>query len=91
MEKGMKTPVLVAAAIATAAALHSPANAGKAPPPPFNAERCFGISNPGMNDCQTATHSCAGEAKKAGAPDSWMYVAAGTCVKIYHGSLAPKE
>ncbi|HYZ39852.1 MAG TPA: DUF2282 domain-containing protein [Stellaceae bacterium] len=87
----MKTSVLAAAAVATAASLQAPANAGPAPPPPFKAEKCFGIAAAGKNDCQTATHSCAGESRTAGAGDSWIYVPAGTCTKIIGGSLTPKS
>ena len=45
-------------------------------------EKCFGIAKAGQNDCGTATHSCAGKSKKAGAPDEWKYVAKGTCEKL---------
>ena len=90
MEKVVKTLTFIATAVATAASLQSAANAGPAPPPPFKAEKCFGIANAGKNDCQTATHACAGEAKTPGTGDSWMYVPVGTCLKIYHGSLTPK-
>jgi len=86
----MKTSVLVAAAVATAASLQLPANAGPAPAPSFKAEKCFGIAAAGQNDCQTATHSCAGEAQTAGAGDSWIYLPAGTCLKINGGSLTAK-
>jgi uncharacterized membrane protein len=86
----MKTSIFIASAVAAAASLPLPANAGPAAPPPFKAEKCFGIAAAGQNDCQTATHSCAGESKTAGAGDSWIYVPAGTCVKINGGSLAAK-
>jgi uncharacterized membrane protein len=42
-------------------------------------EKCYGIAKKGQNDCGTATHACAGLAKKDNAPDEWKYVAAGTC------------
>jgi uncharacterized membrane protein len=86
----MKASVIVAGAVAAAASLSLPANAGPAPAPAFKAEKCFGIAAAGQNDCQTATHSCAGEAKTARAGDSWIYVPAGTCTKISGGSLAAK-
>ena len=86
----MKSSVLVAVTVAAAASLPSPTNAGPAPAPPFKAEKCFGIAAAGQNDCQTPTHSCAGEAQKAAAGDSWIYVPAGTCSKINGGSLTPK-
>lgn len=87
----MRAPVLVAAAMAAASALQPPpADAGPAAAPPFKTEKCYGIAAAGQNDCQTATHACAGEAKTAAAGDSWIYVPAGTCLKISGGSLAPK-
>jgi len=89
MEIGMKPFVLIAAAV-TAASVQTAANAGPAPVPPFKTEKCYGIAAAGQNDCQTATHSCAGEAKMANAGDSWIYVPAGTCLKINGGSLTPK-
>jgi len=45
-------------------------------------EKCYGIAKAGQNDCGTATHTCAGKAKKDNAPDEWKYVAKGTCEKI---------
>jgi uncharacterized membrane protein len=54
-------------------------------------EKCYGISKAGKNDCQTATHSCAGTSDKDAAGDSWIYVPAGTCEKIVGGSLTPKS
>jgi uncharacterized membrane protein len=90
METAVKTSMLVAAAVAAAASASSLADAGPAPPPPFKAEKCYGIATAGQNDCQTATHSCAGEAQTVGAGDSWIYLPAGTCLKITGGSLSPK-
>ncbi len=86
----MKTSMLVASAVAATVALPLLANAGPAPAPAFKAEKCYGIAAAGQNDCQTATHSCAGEAKKAAAGDSWIYVPAGTCMKINGASLVAK-
>ena len=45
-------------------------------------EKCYGIAKTGQNDCGTAQHTCAGKAKKDGAPDDWKYVAKGTCEKL---------
>jgi len=86
----MKPSALIAAALAAAASLQLPAKAGPAPVPPYKTEKCFGVAAPAQNDCQTATHSCAGESKTAAAGDSWIYVPAGTCIKISGGSLTPK-
>jgi uncharacterized membrane protein len=44
----------------------------------------------GLNDCQTATHSCAGTASKDNQGDAWIYVPAGTCTKLTGGSMEPK-
>ena len=47
-------------------------------------EKCYGIAKAGTNDCAnlSGTHSCAGQAKTAMAPDEWNYVAKGTCAKM---------
>ena len=45
-------------------------------------DKCYGIAKAGQNDCGTATHTCAGKAKKDNAPDEWKYVAKGTCEKL---------
>jgi uncharacterized membrane protein len=92
MEIDMRAPILIAVAVAAASSVPSPrADAGQAAAPPFKAEKCYGIAAAGQNDCQTATHSCAGEAKTAAEGASWIYVPAGTCVKISGGSLTPKS
>jgi uncharacterized membrane protein len=51
-------------------------------------EKCYGIAKAGQNDCGTATHGCAGLAKKDKAPEEWKYVAKGTCTKL-GGKLKP--
>ena len=87
----MKTTLItsaMAAAITFAAA--GAAFAGPAPTPGFDHEKCHGIAKAGVNDCQTATHSCAGTATKDAQGDSWIYVPAGTCAKIAGGSPQPK-
>jgi uncharacterized membrane protein len=58
-----------------------------APIPTYTSEKCYGIAAVSQNDCQTVTHSCAGEAKQARDPSSWIYVPTGTCTKIEGGSL----
>ena len=44
-------------------------------------EKCYGIAKAGQNDCGTASHTCAGKAKRDNAPDEWKYVPKGTCEK----------
>ena len=50
-------------------------------------EKCAGIVKAGMNDCGTSTHQCAGQAKKGGDPEEWVYVPEGTCAKIVGATL----
>jgi uncharacterized membrane protein len=42
-------------------------------------EKCYGVAKTGQNDCGTASHTCAGKAKKDNLPDEWKYVPKGTC------------
>lgn len=83
----MKTTVILASALAAAismtAAIGGQAQAGEN-------EKCFGVVKAGQNDCQTATHSCAGTSTKDGQGDAWIYVPAGTCDKLVGGSLSPR-
>ena len=45
-------------------------------------EKCYGVAKAGQNDCGTARHTCAGQAKQDNAPDEWKYVPKGTCEKL---------
>ena len=87
MQFDSKTISLAATAFAAVLASPFTAGAGPAPAPHFAAEQCYGIAAAGQNDCQTSTHSCAGEAKQVRERESWIYVPAGTCAKIDGGSL----
>lgn len=92
MNTPSKTAILVASAVAAAISAASSAKAGAAAEPAFKAEKCYGISAAGKNDCASSgAHSCAGEAKHANDPKAWIYVPAGTCAKIQGGSLAAKS
>lgn len=55
-------------------------------PTNFKPQECYGIAKAGQNDCQTATHSCAGTSTKDADKASWIYIPAGTCAKIAGGS-----
>ncbi|HKU97168.1 MAG TPA: DUF2282 domain-containing protein [Vineibacter sp.] len=82
----MKTTHLVlASAIAAIVAL--PAAAQKA----AETEKCYGVAKAGQNDCQTATSSCAGTAKKDGQKDAWIAVPKGTCAKIVGGTTTASK
>jgi len=89
----MKSTNILASAVAAAVSLSAitAAHAGPAAKPTFDFEKCYGISKAGTNDCQTATHSCAGTSTADGAGDSWIYVPAGTCARIVGGSPTPKS
>ena len=89
----MNNSLLLASAVTAALAMPMIASADPtpAPVPSYKFDKCYGIAAAGQNDCQTATHSCAGESKRAAAGDSWLYVPAGTCMKINGGSLKAKS
>ena len=88
-----RTRLLVASAVAAALALPLVANGqgGPAPKPKFEAEKCYGISKAGKNDCQTANSSCAGTSKRDQQGDAWIYMPAGACEKVVGGSTQPKR
>ena len=85
--------ILIASAVAAALgmSLTPVAHSGPAEKPSFSAEKCYGISKAGKNDCQTANSSCAGTSKRDNQGDAWIYVPAGTCGKIVGGSLEAKK
>ena len=55
-----------------------------------NMEKCYGISKAGMNDCQTATASCAGSATKDKQADAFLFLPKGMCNRIVGGELKAK-
>jgi len=73
-----------AMAVALSVAVHTAAQAGPAPMPKFEHEKCYGIAKAGQNDCAnlSGTHSCAGQNKVDNGVDEWRYVAKGSCVKM---------
>ena len=87
MQLDSKSALLATAALIAALAMPFAAHAAPAPVPQFTVEKCYGIAAAAENDCQTATHSCAGESKQARDKESWIYVPAGTCAKIDGASL----
>ena len=50
-------------------------------------EKCYGVAKMGMNDCATATASCAGSAIKDNQKDAFLFMPKGLCEKIVGGSL----
>ena len=84
------TKAIVTAALSSLIALgtlsaSAQANAADKP------EKCYGVVKAGKNDCQTSSHSCAGQVKQDGQGDSWIYLPKGTCEKIVGGSVTPKS
>ena len=53
-------------------------------------EKCYGIVKAEMNDCATATASCAGSATKDSQPDAFVFMPTGLCEKLVGGTLKPK-
>jgi uncharacterized membrane protein len=93
MENPMiNTKLLVGSALAAITTLAaSGAIAGPAAQPDYAFEKCYGVSKAGTNDCQTATHSCAGTATADNQGDAWIYLPAGSCAKLTGGSSEPKS
>ncbi len=88
----MKTyQLLVASAVAAALTMPIVSQAGPAPKPKFESEKCYGVSKAGKNDCQTANSSCAGTSKRDNQNDAWLYMPAGACEKLVGGSKDPKK
>ena len=88
----MKTSqLLIASAVAAALAVPLVSQAGPAPKPKFESEKCYGVVKAGKNDCQTANSSCAGTSKRDQPGDAWIYMPAGACEKLVGGSTQPKK
>ena len=58
--------------------------------PGADKEKCYGVAKAGQNDCGTATHTCAGKAKKDNMPEEWKMVPKGTCAKTGGKTEPPK-
>lgn len=94
--KQMNKKLAISSAIAAGLFLATSATAGEqgSDKPKSKMEKCYGIVKAGKNDCAIRSQgtSCAGQAKKDGIPDAWIYVPRGTCDKIVGGSTeAPKD
>ena len=84
---------LAIAATALTAFAATAANAGPVKAQP-KADKCYGISLAGKNDCAAGPGtSCAGTSKRNYQGNAWKYVAKGTCTSIKtpkgNGSLKP--
>ncbi len=85
IDKIVKTAITSLLALTTATAVIDTVNAAE-----DKTEKCYGIVKTAMNDCSTATESCAGSATKDRQPDAFIFLPKGTCNKIVGGSLIPK-
>jgi uncharacterized membrane protein len=54
-------------------------------------EKCLGVAEAGKNDCGTASHACAGQAKTDKDPSEWKYVPKGECEKMGGKVAEPKK
>ncbi|MFT4058296.1 MAG: DUF2282 domain-containing protein [Legionella sp.] len=54
-------------------------------------EKCYGVAKMGMNDCATATASCAGSATKDKQKDAFLFMPKGLCQKLVGGSLKSEQ
>jgi uncharacterized membrane protein len=87
--------VALAGSVAAALSLIAAgAYAGPAPAQP-NADKCYGISLAGKNDCAAGPGTtCAGTSKVDYQGNAWKYVPKGTCATMQTpkgmGSLTPK-
>jgi uncharacterized membrane protein len=77
----MKSSLMLSSAIAGLVALSAATGALAADEKKAEKEKCYGVAMKGQNDCGTASHSCAGQAKADKGADEWKYVAKGTCEK----------
>jgi uncharacterized membrane protein len=88
LEQNMNHDVIIRSAFAALISLTALQNA-LADDTVVAKEKCYGIAKAGKNSCGTAVHACAGYAKTDKAPDEWIYVAKGTCIKMGGKSKAP--
>ena len=90
----MKTIHMTAVAAAALTGIAATAASAQPARPQANAERCYGISLAGRNDCAAGPGtSCAGTSTRNYQGNAWKYVARGTCTRIQtprgNGSLTP--
>ena len=94
----MKNPITaatIAGSMAAALTMIAAAAAGPAPVQP-NADKCYGISMAGKNDCAAGPGTtCAGTSKVDYQGNAWKYVPKGTCATMKTpkgmGSLQPMK
>ena len=85
INKIVKTAITSLLTVTTVATFNNAISA-----PKDNMEKCYGIVKTAMNDCQTATQSCAGSSTKDKQPDAFIFLPKGACNKISGGNLTPQ-
>jgi len=86
-EKLIQSAIIAFLALAaTPAAIGAPSESATP-----STEKCYGLVKAGMNDCATATASCAGSATKDSQPDAFLMLPTGLCEKIVGGHPKPKK
>jgi uncharacterized membrane protein len=84
--------VTIAAAVGSLLALGSmTASAGDDMAAGASKEKCYGVAKAGKNDCASAAHSCAGQAKMDGDAGEWKYVPKGECEKMGGKTQGPAK
>lgn len=88
MDKIVKSAVTAfLAMVTTHAAIAAPSDTKTS-----DTEKCYGVVKAGLNDCATATASCAGSAVQDRQADAFLFLPKGVCEKLADGSLtAGKE
>jgi uncharacterized membrane protein len=83
----MKTETLIKSAISAFLALTATHAISASAQESAPTERCYGVVKAAMNDCNTASSSCAGSSTKDGQPDAFVLMPKGLCEKLVGGKL----
>ncbi|MGS2718423.1 BufA1 family periplasmic bufferin-type metallophore [Eionea flava] len=88
--KKTTTSLLITSAIASGLFMATAQDAVAGPK--FKAEKCYGVSKAGKNDCAAGPGtSCAGTSTKDAQGNAWMFVPKGSCERLVGGSLEPTD
>lgn len=89
MNNKAKASLAITSAIAAGLFMATAQNAVAGPK--FQAEKCYGVSLAGKNDCAAGPGtSCAGTSTKDAQGNAWMFVPKGSCERLVGGSLEAK-
>lgn len=86
----IKTSLAVTSAIAAGLFMATAQDAVAGPK--FKAEKCYGVSKAGKNDCAAGPGtSCAGTSTVDAQGNAWMFVPKGSCERLVGGTLEPTD